>query len=345
MVKDLQQTGVEEELLELRRKINKDTIKSNFRSKFIGGINEKDVQEYLDSIEAKYQQMEQGLKRNMQEMMASRNKLQRELEHHKAEALEEKLNLQEKLELAQRELSFYKEKYNAVHLINEQQDPKVLELENQIGQMAEELNYLQNQAASGRKERERLQEYSNELKQENRSLKEKLAELEQHSLTANNLQLEKTKYEKLLMDLELYKRKQISLEQALAEKSAEIEEWRNKYETVEEELMLEKARTSGSKINEFKNDLFHVYQRLETLTQEQVKLNEELQQQVKFEQFRAEQAENRMAELTRLIAEIKGKLDSEQNQFERQMREFAERQRHFRAELAASLHSLQLEDA
>ncbi|ALC88559.1 hypothetical protein AM500_01190 [Bacillus sp. FJAT-18017] len=327
MVKDLHITGVEEELLELRRKINKDTMKSNFRPKFIGGINEKDVQEYIDSIEDKYQLIEQSLKRNMQEMLTSRNKLQRELESFKAAALEEKQNLLEKLDLAQKELSFYKEKYNDVQLINDQPDPKVADLQTQVGTMTEKLGYLQNQVANGRQENERLQEYSAGLQRENITLTEKLNELEQQSYSVNNL-----------------KRQLISLEHALAEKSAETEELKQKYDKAEEELMLEKARTSGSKINDFKNDLFHVYQRLETLTEEQVRLNEELQQQVKFEQFRADKAENRLAELTKQIAHIKGKLESEQSQFDYQMRELAEQQRRFQSELTDSFHSLKVED-
>ena len=95
--------SLDENLLDLRKKLSKESIHSNFRSKIIGGLNEKDVLKYIDLLGEKYQQVEQEMKKDLFDLLSSKNKLQKEFEIYQTSALEEKQSLQESLDKAQAE--------------------------------------------------------------------------------------------------------------------------------------------------------------------------------------------------------------------------------------------------
>lgn len=302
-------SAIDEKLLDLRKKLNKESIQSNFRPKLIGGLNEKDVIKYIDIIEEKYEHIEQEMKKNMYELVSSRDKLQKELENCNTEVMEEKKALQESLEQSQNELQ----------------------------QMTAIRTELEQQLTDSRAEIEQVKEYSARLEQQNQDFKTKVTDLE--------TELKKWGNEKQNYDDEIYLGKIRALEDTLAANMAEIELERKLREQAEEENKLEKARVSNCKINGFKDEVFNIYQQLELLTEEQVQMNKELQEKLMAEQLRANKAENSLEELRKWVSDIKDKLYSEQNLFEIQFRKMAERYSLFQSELNQSFITLEEQES
>ncbi|HAQ06511.1 MAG TPA: hypothetical protein DCR24_02915 [Bacillus bacterium] len=124
-----------------------------------------------------------------------------------------------------------------------------------------------------------------------------------------------------------------------------IEEQKKIRAKAEEEMKLEKARVSSCKINGFKDEVFNIYQQLEALTEDQVKINKELQEQLEIEQKRANKAERSLAEMAKWVSELKDKLYSEQNLFENQFKQMAERYGRFQSEINGCFINLEEQES
>jgi hypothetical protein len=329
--------SIEDRLLDLRKKLNKESIHSSFRSKLIGGLNEKDVLKYIDVIEDKYQHIEEEMKKSLYELVSSRDQLQKELEACKAAALEEKKSLQGSLDLTEKELSVYVDKYEelefTIQSLNDNNNTLINQLRNENSQLTEERKELEAQLAASGLEAAKLKEYTAEVEQKNSLLEVKIVELEK--------ELE----QKPGVDQQKYLAKIKALEDTAAEYKAEIEEHRKTTARAEEELKLKKAQVTSCKISGFKDEVFNIYQQLDALTQEQVQINKELQEQLRIEQLRANKAERHLAVLNKWVTQLKDKLYSEQNLFEVQFKKMAERYTLFQSDINDSFINLQEQES
>ena len=328
---------IEERLLDLRKKLNKESIHSSLRPKLIGGLNEKDVLKYIDVIENKYQDIEQELKKSLYELVSARDRLLKELEAAKAAAVEEKENMQASLDQSQKDLAVYASKCEemefTIQSLNENNNSLINQLQNDNSRLAMERQDLESRLTASRKEIAELKEFSAEVEQKNQILELKIDELQED--------LERKPTE----DNEEYIKKIKSLEGTIEQYKIEIEEHRRTRTRAEDELKLKKAQVTNCKITGFKDEVFNIYQQLDALTQEQVQMNKELQEQLKFEQARAEKAEQRVEILNTWVAQLKEKLYGEQNLFEIQFKKMAERYSLFQSEINESFEELKKQES
>ncbi|MFT9596519.1 hypothetical protein [Mesobacillus sp.] len=328
---------IEERLLDLRKKLNKESIHSSLRPKLIGGLNEKDVLKYIDVIENKYQHIEQEMKKSLYELVSARDRLQKELEADKAAALEEKQNMQASLDQTQKDLAVYAAKCEelefTIQSLNDNNNTLIDQLQTENSRLALERKELESQLTASRQEIAELKEFTAEFEQRNQILELKInelrEELERNPSGENQEYVEKIK----------------SLEETIEQYKAEIEEHRKTRARTEDELKLKKAQVTSCKITGFKDEVFNIYQQLEALTQEQVQINKELQEQLKFEQVRAEKAEQRVESLNIWIAQLKEKLYGEQSLFEIQFKKMAERYSLFQSEVNESFDDLKTQES
>lgn len=201
-------------------------------------------------------------------------------------------------------------------------------------------------------ELEQAREYTATLEESNMVMTAKLAELENKtkSMEDSNAQIdklcqelksqleaEKSKNEKQIMYLEMSKQKITSLEATVKESMTELEEQRKVTDRAEQELQLEKAKASSSKINGFKEELESIYRKIEILEDEaaqHVQNINELQQQLSLEQIRANKAENNLTAYSKLVSDFKDKFEKEQNMVEAQYRNFLNNRSQLHSEIS-----------
>lgn len=328
---------IEERLLDLRKKLNKESIHSSLRPKLIGGLNEKDVLKYIDVIEHKYQDIEQEMKKSLYELVSSRDRLQKDLEAAKASALEEKQKMQASLDQAQKDLTVYADKCEelefTIQSLNENNNSLINQLQTENSQLAADYKELESQLTASQQIMTELREYSGETEQRNQILEMKITELQE--------ELEG----KPAGNKEEYIEKIKSLEETIEQYKTEIEEHRKTRARTEDELKLKKAQVTSCKITGFKDEVFNIYQQLDALTQEQVQINKDLQEQLIFEQLRAEKAEQRVEILNTWVAQLKEKLYGEQNLFEIQFKKVAESYSLFQSEINESFDDLEKQES
>lgn len=342
-----------EAISNLRSKINQETV-SVLRSKTFGGLNEEDVKKYIDSIEDKYQKIVKEMNEKMNVITSARNKLQGEYQIYVNKTVEEKKILQASLDKAQKNLANHNSKTAELQAEIDKIVGEKKELERLLTQSSQEIEELKKSASSSQ-EFETLKKSAAGFKQENNDLKAKIAGLEKQisSKDANDvknnklmeeleqqIEIEKERSGKLSKDFESSQQKNIDLEKVIAENKIELERLQQASGSDEQEYKLEKARVLSSNITGFKDEIKNIHLRLESLTEEQAKINVELQEQLETENLRAKKAENGLTELIKSISELKDKLDSEQNQFKTQFKQFSERHDQFQSEIQGSLINL-----
>lgn len=122
------------------------------------------------------------------------------------------------------------------------------------------------------------------------------------------IQYEKSRNDKLSMELEILSQKILDLEDIISSKTNEIEEQRNKIEIAEHEVNFHKAQVL----------------RYKSEANQQVKTNDELHQQLVSEQLRAEKAENDLAALVKMLSGLNDKYYNECNSFLNQFKQIVE---------------------
>lgn len=325
---------IDNNLVDLRQKLTKEAIQSNCRSKIIGGLNEEDVKKYIANVEEKCRQIEDEMKPYINELLS----LQKEFEIYKNTTREEKKNLQESLEEAQNNLAFYMDKCKnldtTLQSLHDQDNSENAQLKIEKHKMEEERKELKKLLGESRQEIEQIKINSAELKQENDVLKSKIDSLKKEIST----QKDKEDFNK---DVEEYKKKIISLEETIEKNKREIEELSKINENTEKALKLEKTQLSNCKVNGFKDEIMNLHNKLESITEEQIQINTELQEQLNFEQERANTAEQQLAELNNWASELKNILFSKQNVFENQFTQITEKYTQFQTEVNQYFSSLQ----
>lgn len=339
------------ELKKLQQRLNHESIRYQFRTKLVGGLNEEDVTKYIVDLEDKLKKIEQENKKSSDEIYSLKNKLNIELEL--------KDNLQTGLDEAKQNLITaiveFKQKQMDYKSLNEKNNSENLQLKCEIQQMTEEQKKLETLITETNHEKELLKLWAakvedenqilkikiselseeqikyNHIKNENILLNEKISELE-NSIYAKNykfneisgvceelkqqLQIEKSNNAKLNMDSVILKQKINSLQQTINEKLKELEEQKKINDDTLLELDMEKAEVLNYKINGFKQEFGSIIEKIESLEREakqSSKLSSILKQQLVIQQNRAEKAENDLAKIIELLSHVEDKFHNKRD--------------------------------
>lgn len=343
-------------LILLRKKSNKETFRSKFRPKLIGGLNEEDVKRYLSTLEEEYINIEQEMTRDMNELSDSREKLKKDFEIYKTMVVEEKQKLLNKLNEAENNLAITIEESKDKELALQEAKDELSQLKYENQRVKEERAKLERQLFLTKVESEQVKESAIIFEQDKIALNDMIEKLENELLSVNRqyeesiaicgdlkqqLEIEKSRDDQQNEKLDVLNQRIAELEETIAANIHEIETQRSKCESLEQELEEEKGKALSSKISGFKDEIVNLYQELEKLTEDQEKVNIELQQQLEAEQLRADRAETRLVELNHWVAALKDKLYSEQNLFESQYKQFTERHKRVQSEINNCLENLQ----
>jgi len=359
-----------------QEKLNREAIPSQFRKNLVGGLNEEDVTKYIVYMEDKGHQLENEIKKGLNEISNYRKKLKKEMEdkqslqnnldNYIAECKRKDIIMQSldekgctEIERLQNELHKMEAERNEFEKSLSDSRPGIAQLQNEIYQLAEERKEMEKLLSDSSMEIERITEESARFKEENNVIHLKVADMEEQIMSKDiqaeefnaifqeleqQIEFERSRNEKQSEDLEILKQKIASLEATIAETTMEIEEQRKIGEKAEQELKLEKARVSSNEINGFKDEVIHIYKKNETLADEadqHVKIYNELQQQFYLEQERANKAETNMAELVKWISVLRDNLNSEQNLLETQFKQIVDRRNQFQSEINGCLMNSQ----
>lgn len=343
-------------LVLLRKKSNKETFRSKFRPKLIGGLNEEDVKKYLSTLEEEYINIEQEMTRDMNELSDSKEKLKKDFEIYKVMVVEEKQKLLYRLNAAEESLAVNVEECRNKDMALQSLSDELNQLKFANNRIKEERAELERQFFMSQIEGEKIKESAVFTEKQKNVLNDKINDLEKEILSVTQqyeerkatciqleqqLEIEKSRDDKQNTAVEDLKRKVAEMEETITANMFEIEAQRRNCENLGKELEEEKGRALSSKISGFKDEVINLYQQLEKLTEDQEQVNAELQQQLENEQLRADRAETRMKELNKWIAELKEKLHMEQNLYESQFNQFKERHTRVQSEISSCLDNLQ----
>ena len=170
-------TGMDE-LKDLQRRVNHESIKYQFRPKLIGGLNEEDVSQYIEHIEDKFRKLEQENKKYIDENYALKKKFEMQDEEFR--------NLQGSMESGKHKLNFYitecKNKDIIINTLNETNSSENIKLQNIIVQMTEDREELEGLLTESKQQISQLIEYSEDLENNINNMKLKKSGLEEENL-------------------------------------------------------------------------------------------------------------------------------------------------------------------
>ena len=170
-------TGMDE-LKDLQRRVNHESIKYQFRPKLIGGLNEEDVSQYIEHIEDKFRKLEQENKKYVDENYALKKKFEMQNEEFR--------NLQDSMDSAKHKLNFYitecKNKDIIIKTLNDTNNSENIKLQNIIMQMTEEREEFEGQLTESRQQISNSNEYSAVLEDNINSMKVRISGLEEENL-------------------------------------------------------------------------------------------------------------------------------------------------------------------
>lgn len=278
------------ELKKLKQRLNHESIRHQFRTKVVGGLNEEDVTKYIEDLEGKFKQLEKNYKKATDDIYIIRNKLNMELE--------EKYKLEEDIKEMEQELSVYKyeckQKDMTINSLSEQSNSENEILKSQARQFAQEKTEIERQLEQLNIKYEQSKEYVAKLEEENNGVaaiqeeNRKMADeieafeelLNQSSIELEHLRMSAEESEK---ENTVMKAKIIDLENKLSAKDYKINEINRVCQDLKQELEIEKS--CGEKLN---MDLVIFKQKIvsleETINEKLEELDEQTKSKEKIEQ-------------------------------------------------------------
>lgn len=278
------------ELKKLKQRLNHESIRHQFRTKVVGGLNEEDVTKYIEDLEGKFKQLEKNYKKATDDIYIIRNKLNMELE--------EKYKLEEDIKEMEQELSVYKyeckQKDMTINSLSEQSNSENEILKSQARQFAQEKTEIERQLEELNIKYEQSKEYVAKLEEENNGVaaiqeeNRKMADeieafeelLNQSSIELEHLRMSAEESEK---ENTVMKAKIIDLENKLSAKDYKINEINRVCQDLKQELEIEKS--CGEKLN---MDLVIFKQKIvsleETINEKLEELDEQTKSKEKIEQ-------------------------------------------------------------
>ncbi|WP_313342901.1 hypothetical protein [Sedimentibacter sp.] len=176
---------------------------------------------------------------------------------------------------------------------------------------------------------DQLKENADRYEYENINLKERIVEIEEavsakdHKISEadrismdlrHQLEIEKSRNEKIDMDLAIFKQKISSLQDTVNSNLAELDEQKKKAQNAEIELNLEKSKLVSYKINGFRDEFGGMCEKIANLefeTKQYLESSTMLQQQLTIQKNRADKAEYDLGTFMDMLSEIKEKFYNE----------------------------------
>ena len=162
------------ELKKLQKRLNHESIRYQFRTKLVGGLNEEDVTKYIEDLENKLKKLEQDNKKTSDEVYSLKTKLNTELDNKQC--------IQIQLDEAKQNLITaiveFKQKQMDYKSMNEKYNTENIQLKNEIQQIAGKLTELEKLSTETKNEKE----YSVDLQDENNALKTRIFEITEENI-------------------------------------------------------------------------------------------------------------------------------------------------------------------
>ncbi|MEL7647871.1 MAG: hypothetical protein AAGU76_07240 [Sedimentibacter sp.] len=162
-----------DELKDLQRRVNHESIKQQFRPKLIGGLNEEDVAQYIEHIEGQFRKLEQENKKYMDENFALKKKLEIQDEEFRT--------IQDSVESSKHKLNFYmcecKNKDIALKTLTEESIAEIKKLQEEMQHESVERHRLEEQLSQSNMEMEQAKSYAANLDENKRDVEARLAEM------------------------------------------------------------------------------------------------------------------------------------------------------------------------
>lgn len=191
-----------EEFRKLQKRLNHESIRHQFRTKLVGGLNEEDVTQYIEALEEKFKNLELENKKATDEVYALRIKLNSELE--------EKDSLLNNLEDLKQDLNSYMSectlKDTAISSIKEKGSVENVLLKSEIQQLTEQKQNLSESLNASYIEIDRVKEQLTGIENENFNVKSMLSSSEEKN---SQLELEKTS---LVQEINRFEQESIKLQ-------------------------------------------------------------------------------------------------------------------------------------
>ena len=167
------------ELKKLQKRLNHESIRYQFRTKLVGGLNEEDVTKYIEDLENKLKKLEQDNKKTSDEVYSLKTKLNTELDNKQC--------IQIQLDEAKQNLITaiveFKQKQMDYKSMNEKYNTENIQLKNEIQQIAGKLTELEKLST----ETNFNKEYSVDLEIENNALKTRISEMTEENMQFNEI--------------------------------------------------------------------------------------------------------------------------------------------------------------
>lgn len=337
---------------DLKKRVNQDSIRTQFRSQVIGGFNQEDVSNYITYLEEKFRKLEQAENERNKDYLLLKEKLTAETEAKKS--------LQENLEKAQAGFDQYaaecKEKDIQLHALQEQDHSETDQMKNEMQQISVERDQLKAELTQSAEKLQALTEKTSGFETKHTDLQLKIDRLENEISSHNQkydevtktlleyeqkLQLEKSHNEQQSLEMGALMQKIVSLEKMIAEKSEELDTERKNSEKVEQELKQEKLRASNFEVSKFKEEIAGIYKVVENMKKEQQEITNDLKQQLEDEKSRANDAEETLLSMSKWITKVKDNFYSEQSVLEEQLKHVIENRDKMKGEFEERLEELQ----
>ena len=273
--------STEDSLTLIRNKVREDAIKSDFKRKLIGGINEEDVANYINMMRLQSDYAETELRERIDELTSSRDVIKHEFDSYLEDAEEEKKRLIEELKETKESLGHYislsKTKDTLLADAEENYNEEMQQLNTSFSHVSSERDALKDQLNDTKKELDDLKAYISEVDSERRFYKAKIHELENE--IADNIkkfnersdnvkeleqQLEQQKLSNNTMnkEIEMLRHNQKRLEESLEQSQKSVEEnWYARELALEQ---LEEVKRQASNRNEAVENLTSTIGKLES---------------------------------------------------------------------------------
>ncbi len=303
----------ENNLLQLRKKLEQLSPQQGFRRKVIGGISEEDVQQFVKNLYEKAEKNEEIYKKKIEELTAYEEELHKNLEAENRELVkvresagylqylntkmeEDIQKLNEELEQARLGLpAFSRLENNGVQQseLDDSYKIEVKRLEKEVSQLTRDkedmvtrISELEKDISLSRSQLAKHEE-NRELEKGNEYVSEKIAMLEEQ-LKKSHKKLNKTEQTAKEME-QKFKREQMNTAK-MSEENANLE----------------------ARIAQLRDE---TYKQLEVLA-EQIKERGMVEDQLSYERIRANNVEDDMAELVEMVLNLRGNFQNEQRQLD-----------------------------
>lgn len=239
------------ELKKLQQRLNHESIRYQFRTKLVGGLNEEDVTEYIEDLENKLKRLEQNNKKSSDEIYSLKTKLNTELELRDS--------LQIELDEAKQNLITaiveFKQKQMDYKSLNENYNTENEQLKNEIRKAVGDKKTLENLITATNLEKEKIKQSASKLKDEINNLEIRISEMTEENIQYNESKNENKQITEELKTVEKLLNQSKTENKQLKEISAKLENENNQMkirmsELTDENINIDILKNENKKMTE-----------------------------------------------------------------------------------------------